>query len=285
MSAGEDGGARCELSASVAPAGCEPLASFADVKVLLFSPSGSRLALGGDDGRLRLFSWPALRCVADVPKAHSDALSDADFSADDSLLLTTGNERAGPAGGCAVWKVGASSLERLAWLGPIGVPAALRVTLRGCRFARDGSGRAFTGANVNGEARIACWQVGSWDRALSSRRVLAEPLTSLSLSPLDGRLLAAGGAEGSLSLVSARTLAPLQRCKGAHMVFVTSLCFSPAGATLASVSADASARCTAAPQPRAPVKAVLRLLAYLLALCLLYIVLLRYGEFVLRLTM
>lgn len=263
VSTAADGGSSCELSAAEAPAGAPPLSSFADTKCLAFSADGTRLALGSEDGRLRLLAWPSLRCVADVTGAHSDAVSDADFSPDGGLLLTTGNEKAGPASGAAVWRVQAHKLERVCWLGSFGAPAGARVTLRGAKFARDGSGRAFTGANVNGEARIVAWCVANW-RAVASRRALSEPLTSLALSPTDGRLVAAGGAEGSVAMLAARTLATLHRQKGAHMVFVTGLAFSPSGATLASLSGDASARCTPVPKRKSVLAAVLRLVLLLL---------------------
>jgi len=264
VSTGADGGASCELARLDAPA--DALDALPDVKCLAFSPDGSRLAAGSEDGRLRMLSWPALRCLEEVEGAHAEALSDADWSPDGALLVTTGNERAGKSGGGAVWRAAGDKLERIAWLGSLGAPPAARVTLRGVRFARDGSGRVFTGANVNGEARVVVWRVGAWAKPLACKRALAEPLTSLSLSPVDARLVAAGGAEGTVALLSAKTLAPLLRLKNAHMVFVTALAFSPSGATLASMSGDASARCTAVPAKRSVAAAVLRLLVFLLLL-------------------
>jgi prolactin regulatory element-binding protein len=244
------------------PPGAAPLSDFADTKCLAFSADGGRLAVGSEDGRLRLLSWPALRVLGDEARAHPDAVSDADFSPDGALLLTTGNEPWGAAGGACVWRVAGQALQRERWLGSFGAPPRARVTLRGARFARDGSGRAFTGVNVAGEARVVAWRVADW-APLALKRALSEPLTSLALSPIDGRLIAAGGAEGSVVMLGARTLAPLRRVKNAHMVFVTAVAFSPAGATLASLSGDASARCTAAPPRKSFIAAVVRLLLLL----------------------
>ena len=245
----------CSLSPLEPPAGAAPLSGLGETKCVVFSPDGALLALGGGDGRLRLFSWPALALKADEKQAHADSVSDADFSPDGTLLLTTGNEKVGPAGGAAVWRVTPDGLTRVRWLDGVRAPRGARITMRGAKFARDGSGRAFTGANVTDESRVLTWRVSDW-RCMSSRRVLPEPLTSLALSPGGGRLLAAGGSEGSLVLLSAKTLAPLRRVPNAHMVFVTGLSFSPSGRTVASISADASARCTLAP-PRTTLGAVL----------------------------
>ena len=260
---GADGHAGCELVAQEAGSQL----AVADTKCLAFSADGSRLAVGSEDGCLRLFTWPQLQRVADVAGAHTDALSDVDFSPDGALLVTTGNERLGPAGGACVWRVLPDGLERVTWLGSCGSPPGKRVTYRGAKFARAG-GRLFVGANIGGDARVAAWRTADW-RLIACKRALQEPLTSLALSPPSGRLVAVGGADGSFAALAARTLAGMTRMGNAHMVFVTHVAFSPSGATLASISGDASVRCTPMPPPRSLRVAVLRLvLAYLLLVAL-----------------
>lgn len=249
----------CSLTPKELPAGAASLTGIPETKCISFSADGSRMVLGGGDGRLRLYTWPGLALRADVEHAHPDAISDADFSPDGSQLLTTGNERVGPTGGAAVWHVAEDGLKRLCWLDGMPLPKGARVTLRGAKFARDGSGTAFTGANLGDESRVLIWRISDW-RCVASRRALSEPLTSLVLSPGNGRLLAAGGSEGSIVMLSSKTLAPMRRVPSAHMVFVTGLSFSPSGRTLASLSADASARCTLAPPKRSVVSALLRIL-------------------------
>jgi prolactin regulatory element-binding protein len=252
----------CSLTPKELPSGVS-LSGIADTKCISFSADGSRMVLGAGDGRLRMFSWPELALRADVEHAHPEAVSDADFSPDGSLLLTTGNERVGPTGGATVWRVAESALQRVCWLDGVPAPKGARVTLRGAKFARDGSGTAFTGANLREESRVLTWRTSDW-RCVASRRALTEPLTSLALSPGNGRLLAAGGSEGSIVMIASKTLAPMRRVPSAHMVFVTGLSFSPSGRTLASLSADASARCTLAPPKRSVLAALLRLLLALL---------------------
>jgi WD40 repeat protein len=257
---GADGSVGCELL----PQEAATQLAVADTKCLAFSADGSRLAVGSEDGRLRVFTWPQLQRVADVAGAHPDALSDADFSPDGALLVTTGNERVGPAGGACVWRLLPDGLERVTWLGSCGAPPGKRVTYRGVKFARTG-GRLFVGANIGGEARVAAWRMTDW-RLIACKRALSEPLTSLALSPPAGRLVAVGGADGSFVALAAGTLAGMTRMANAHMVFVTHVAFSPSGATLASISGDASVRCTPMPPPRSLLAAALRLLLVYLML-------------------
>ena len=260
-----DGAAACEL---VAQDTTPSLAKLSDTKCLVFSTDGTRLALGADDGRLRVMTWPKLECIADVAGAHPDALSDADFSPDGSLLVTTGNERVTASGGACVWRVLPDGLERLTWLSGCGAPAGSRVTYRGVKFTRAGGrSRVFVGANVSGEARVAVWRVDDW-RLVACKRALREPLTSLALSPPSGRLVAAGGADGSVVALASGTLAAMTRVPNAHMVFVTCVAFSPSGSTLASVSGDASVRCTPMPPPKSILFAALRMLLVLAMLTL-----------------
>jgi prolactin regulatory element-binding protein len=261
--AAAEGEPPCSLTPKAPPEGAAPLTGVGETKCIAFSADGTLLAVGSGDGRLRVYTWPALKLRADVERAHTDAISDADFSPDGALLLTTGNEKVGPAGGAAVWRVAEDGVHRVRWLEGVRARRGARVTLRGAKFARDGSGRAYTGANMGDEARVLAWRVADW-RCMSSRHALPELLTSLALSPGNGRLLAAGGAEGSVVMLSSKTLAPLRRVPAAHMVFVTGLSFSPSGRTLASLSGDASARCTLAPPRPSVASLLLRLLLTLL---------------------
>lgn len=259
----ESGAATCELARLPLPHASLALPAV-DVKCMAFSPDGTRLAVGSSDGRLRVHAWPSLTLVCEHMGAHTDAMSDVDFSPDGSLLLSTGNEAAGPAGGAAVWSVDKSGvLARLRWL-PLPPTAKGRRTFRGCRFsdAASSPGVAFTGLNVGGEARILSWRTHDWALA-ADRRALKQPLTSISMSPR-GRLLAVGGAEGGVCLLSAATLAPLLTLPSAHMVFVTAVAFAPSGSALGSVSGDASCRCTPAPPQRSLLAVLLRFFVYFL---------------------
>jgi WD40 repeat protein len=59
-----------------------------------------------------------------------------------------------------------------------------------------------------------------------------------------GATVAVGNCEGHVVLVDAKTLRVKRTVKGGHMIFVTTMAYSPDGSVLLSGSADASACCT-----------------------------------------
>lgn len=105
------------------------------------------------------------------------------------------------------------------------------------------------GANVNGAGKIFVFRkqpdgdASAWS-CVGSRKALPQPITTLAMAP-GGKTLGFGCSEGGVAALSSGALSLLNRLPYAHMVFVTALAFSPSGKVLASVSADASARCTA----------------------------------------
>lgn len=277
-----DGAGGCELEAAPLPPAASSLPP-CEPKCLAFSPDGTRLAVGCEDGRLRLHAWPSLALLCDRPAAHGDAVSDADFSDDGLQLLTTGNEAAGSGGGAAVWAVArdGGALTRLLWLPP--PPARSRArggraVFRGARFGRGAAlGCAFTGLNVGGAGRVVAWRSATWAQ-LSDSAALDTPLTALTASPTGG-LVAVGGCEGAVALLGGSAprwaLRPRLAHTQAHMVFVTALSFAPSGALLASVSGAGSCRVTAAPGRRSAAAAALRHALLFLAQLLLAALLLR----------
>lgn len=279
-----DGVALWDLSAAageeaVAPreaGGGAALVVAGETKSLAFGAGGALLATGGAEGRLRVWAHPAGRVVADAPSAHGDAVTDVAFSPDGALLLSTSADGKG----AAVWKVpegaaaagagggGPAKLSREATLSAHGCPGKGRVVFRGGAFAPDGSA-AYTGVNAGGVGFVVRWDTDGWKRA-AGRKALADPLTALALSP-SGDVVAVGGAEGHVAILSAHGgMAPLRFVKGAHMVFVTGLAFSPDGSAVLSVSADAGALAT--PVPAAGAGELRRFVLYFLLGVLLSVV-------------
>ncbi|KAL2611024.1 hypothetical protein R1flu_022716 [Riccia fluitans] len=217
---------KLELSKKVV----QPLQNIGEQNCLVFNRDGTRLATGGEDGHLRVFEWPSLKLVLDKPGAHT-AVKDIDFSLDGSMLVSTGDD-----GPCRVWDLSKDSV--VTSLSP-----SKGGTLGFCRFSRDGTKPfLFVTMREGGRGVISIWDTTTWKKR-TSRRLSEDPISAFSISP-DGRFLAIGTSEGDMKVVSAKNLAVIQQVKNAHMVFVTSMEFSPNGRALLSVSGDSSARIT-----------------------------------------
>ncbi|KAL3682196.1 hypothetical protein R1sor_000218 [Riccia sorocarpa] len=219
-----------EVKLEVSKRVVHPLQDVGEQNCLVFSRDGTRLAMGGVDGRLRVFEWPSLKLVLDKAGAHTE-VKDIDFRLDGSMLVTTGDD-----GPCRVWDLAKESLVT-------SLPPSKGGTLGFCRFSRDGT-KPFLFITMREADRgaISIWNTTTWKKT-RSRRLSEDPISAFSISP-DGRFLAIGTSEGDIKVVSAYNLAVIQQVRNAHMVFVTSMEFSPNGRALLSVSGDSSARIT-----------------------------------------
>ncbi len=68
-------------------------------KVSRLSPNNAYLATGGDDGFLRVWSFPDLYRTQEI-EAHEKEIDDMDFSPDSTKLVTISKDRR-----CCVWDV------------------------------------------------------------------------------------------------------------------------------------------------------------------------------------
>lgn len=201
-------------------------------KFVIFSPDGSRVASGREDGRLRVLDWPDMTPVLDVEKAHTSSLKDADFNLDGTLLATTAD-----VGPCRVWDIAGESA-----VATLSIPEKGRLGL--CRFSREESQPfLFATAVKGGKGYIVVWDSITW-KLLGVKRVSDDPISALAVSP-DSQFLATGSAAGDVGIVEVKTMKLVQVVKSAHMVFTTGVDFSPDSRFLLSVSGDSSARVTA----------------------------------------
>ncbi|KAI4367339.1 hypothetical protein MLD38_023087 [Melastoma candidum] len=70
---------------------------------LAFNHDGSLLAVGGEDGKLRIFKWPSMDIILDEDQAHS-SVKDLDFSLDGKFVVSLGDS-----GPCRIWDVASSA--------------------------------------------------------------------------------------------------------------------------------------------------------------------------------
>ncbi|CAI5973125.1 unnamed protein product [Closterium sp. NIES-65] len=205
----------------------------AEVKCLLFSADGCRVVAGSEDGRVRVFEWPSMDVLMDVPRAHTSSLRDADINLESSLVATTADT-----GPLRVWSVRKGTALATLSIAEGGARFGL------CRFSRDPSKPLLYSTCVKGgKGWVVVWETAAWKR-VAVRKIHNDPISAFAISP-DSSLLATGTPEGNVFIVDARTLSVRQRVVGAHLVFVTALDFSPNSRALLSVSGDSSARVTA----------------------------------------
>ncbi|GAA6022321.1 hypothetical protein JCM10207_003284 [Rhodosporidiobolus poonsookiae] len=96
------------------------------------------------------------------------------------------------------------------------------------------------------KAFVSLWDTATWT-LVKTRTVCQKPVTCFEVSD-DGELLAYGGSDLSVGVISARTLRPIVTILHAHDFPVTALKFNPAGTVLVSGSADNSVRVITVPR-------------------------------------
>ena len=227
------------------------------VHAVAFSPDGSLLATGSDDGTARVVEARTGHEVARV--THPRPVRAVAFSPDGSLLATAsfdGTARVVEAGGGdEVARVTHSGPVRAVAFSPDGFllatgsfDATARVVeartshevahvthgqpVRAVAFSPEGSLLA-TGS-LDGTARVV--EAGTGDEV--ARVTHSRPVRAVAFSP-DGSLLATGSDDATARVVEARTGHELHCTRGKE---VLALAFSPDGSLLATGSLDGTAR-------------------------------------------
>ena len=213
------------------------------IKCISFSSDGTHLALGTEDGKIHILSWPSLgrKGEIDGTQNRNKGIRNIDFSAahgDDILCVVD------ESGVCTLW-----NMENLECLHEIAKPKDLpRLLYFRCMSALNEDGIVFYAAgNMKGMGYIVRWKQDSNGDlridTISKTGAIPAPVSAIDLSH-DGSLLAAVTPDADQCLFSTRSLKKIKHVKGAHLTFATAVAFTVDDSAIVSVSADASATLT-----------------------------------------
>nr|ACG40104.1 sec12-like protein 2 [Zea mays] len=202
-----------------------------------FSQEGSILAIGGEDGHLRVFKWPAMAPVLTETDTKT-SIKDLTISSDERFIAV--NRSSGP---CRVWDLHSSEVVA-------SLPREAGEMFGFCRFCNkaDNSHVLFITAMEGDYGKIVSWNTTSWTRT-GSKKITREAISAFAVSP-NGALLAIGTIEGSVVIVDSKDMRTLVTVKKAHLGVVTTLSFSQDSRTLLSTSFDSTARVTYVGSPK-----------------------------------
>lgn len=154
----------------------EPLEDVGQQLALAFNNEGSLLAVGGEDGKLRVYKWPSMENILDQANAHA-SVKDLDFSPDGKFLASVGS------GPCRIWDVSKST--------SVASLTKENDEIFGyCRFSpiNDENEVLYITTMRDQGGSISKWSTTTW-RRIKSKRVVRDPICSFNVSP-DGKLLA-----------------------------------------------------------------------------------------------
>jgi WD40 repeat protein/predicted Ser/Thr protein kinase len=163
----------------------------ASTTVVALAPDGAGLAVGGDEGTVRVWAAGG-RLLFTASKAHVQAVSALAFSRDGRLLASGGNDQT-----VIVWdaQTGRQKFTLKGYNGPI----------HACRFNPDGTRLAVAAANERYQAG-SVWDMNTGQEVLSFQGAGY----SVAFSP-DGNRLAAGGADGTITVWDGSPSAPAKK--------------------------------------------------------------------------
>lgn len=194
-------------------------------RVVRISPNCDRIATGGTDAHVRIWTFPQMTPIHDID-VHTKEIDDLDFSPDNKQLISIAKD-----GLAIIWDVKTGKeAKQLKWTTPDNV----KYLFKRCRFAvnegKSQRNRLFTIANPLGKVGQQKGFLHEWNPetgAVVNSVTANESLASLAVRD-DGRFVATGTMfTGSVSIYIAFSLQRVLHVPSAHSMFVTGLEFLP----------------------------------------------------------
>ncbi|XP_044949302.1 SEC12-like protein 1 [Hordeum vulgare subsp. vulgare] len=200
-----------------------PLQSVGPQRCLAFSTDGTKFAIGGEDGHLRIFHWPNLSVLLDEPKAHK-SFRDMDISLDSAYLVSTSTD-----GSARIWKIDEGAPL-------VNLTRSSDEKIECCRFSRDGKKPFLFCTLVKGNDTVTMvLNISNWKR-IGYKRLLRKPISTLSVS-LDGMYLALGSCDGDCCVADVKSMQVSHMIKKVHLGSpVSSIEFCPTERIVISMS-------------------------------------------------
>jgi uncharacterized caspase-like protein len=190
------------------------------VRKMRFSPNGHLVALGGDDGVVRIVSLDTFE-VTRVVHAHTSQISDLDFSPDSTILLSAGRD-----GAVRFWNVSTGERAMNDLSIKKYVPYSARINLTNPnRFILMG----------DRDGHLVAWDLQHAARVITDQTFHKGPVRSVGYQQGGAGTFLSGGADGSIKV---RLPDGKRTSVHAHNGGVFQAGYSPSGSMIYSVGAD-----------------------------------------------
>jgi len=195
-------------------------------KVVRISYNCKLLASGGDDGKVRIWSFPDLAKVHEFA-SHEKEIDDIDFSPDNLKVASISKDRRG-----IVWdiKKGKKHAE-LGWESNTNVKYMFKRIKFGCVEGDTRKYKVYTISNPFGSSKAQAY-LHKWNSQSYTVEKFVKSKPGLTLSALavsdNGNFVATGSmSEGIVEIFATFNMSLLRRVKNCHSTFITGLEFMP----------------------------------------------------------
>jgi len=217
-------------------------------KVLRFSPTADKVAVGSFEGALSIVSYPNFAQLSRAATAHTADIDDISWNARGDILATASKDKT-----CKVWRVGnntttSSSLQTVHTL--TFDAEGQKLIPRGCKFHPTQPNVLYTSAFILGKSTyIFVWNAET-GAMIKKKKIHNTHTTSFAISP-KGTYVGVGDVDGTIVVALTDGLRKVFQAKP-HGFIITGLAFAPAKPTAESdsevvISAGADYACKFTP--------------------------------------